>query len=581
MARREDHSNGVVLIEEPQKKARQARGANGTPQGWSSDLGPDAAAIALGLEAGLRARAPGVHASTPMVRELAVRLCRTLGLGDRDERLVSVCARVRDVGMLALPDSVVLATGPLEPADWELVNRHPVLGSELLRSTAGLEAAAPVVRSHHERWDGEGYPDGLKGKSIPLLSRVIAACDAFVAMASDRPHRRGVGTDVALDQLVAERGRQLDPEVVDALVAVITETAKPVKPVPRSIPDAAEDGGSTPSARHDLPASLARFDVLPAFGPALDRLLAATDGPREGSRGDVVAAIESDTGLTVAVLRAAQGLARRRPITNVSDSVAALGLEQIREATAGLPRAAFPWQSALEAVMHQLRVHAQSVSRAAQRIAHELEFRDADDLMAVALLHDVGKLVLGPGGFGSAASTNAASATPEKRVQAERQTTGLDHASVGGLLLGRWGLPRRLSAAVAAHHSSAGPDELATLVRLADMVAHQAHGDPVDRKLMLSLASSCGLSVAALRDVLFDLPHLGGSQRRRADPSPLSARETTILRRLGEGKLYKEIAVELELSTSTVRTHLHNIYLKLEVADRAQAVLRATEMGWI
>jgi HD-GYP domain-containing protein (c-di-GMP phosphodiesterase class II)/DNA-binding CsgD family transcriptional regulator len=559
---------------------RTGRRTNGAGQAWSSDRS-DAASIALGLEAGLRVRAPGVHASTPMVRELAVRLCRSLGLGERDQSLVEVCARVRDVGMLALPDSVVLATRTLEPADWELVNRHPVLGAELLQSTAGLEAAAPVVRAHHERWDGDGYPDGLKGESIPLLSRVIAACDAFVAMASDRPHRRGVGTEVALDQLVAERGRQLDPEVVDALVAVITGVGGAAKPAGRPSPEAGGWTGATSAGpRRDLAASLARFDVLPAFGPALDRLLAATDNPREGSRGDVVAAIESDTGLTVAVLRAAQNGSRRRPITNVSDAVATLGIEQIRQATAALPRAAFPWQSALEALMHQLRVHAQAVSRAAQRIAQELEFRYADDLVAVALLHDVGKLVLGPGGLGSA-GTPGAPGTPEKRVQAERQGSGLDHASVGGLLLARWGLPRRLSTAVAAHHSSTGRDQLATLVRLADMVAHQAHGDPVDRKLMLNLASSCGLSVTALRDALFDLPHMGGSQRRRADPSPLSTRETTILRRLAEGKLYKEIAGELDLSTSTVRTHLHNIYLKLEVADRAQAVLRATEMGWI
>lgn len=519
-----------------------------------------------------------------MVRELAVRLCRSLGLGEREQRLVEVCARVRDVGMLALPDSVVLATGALEPADWELVNRHPALGAELLQSTTGLEAAAPVVRAHHERWDGEGYPDGLKEQAIPLLSRVIAACDAFVAMASDRPHRRGAGTEVALDHLVAERGRQFDPEVVDALAAVIAGTGKATKePVrsTRAAGGAPTEGAEATDSRRDLAANLGRFDVLPAFGPALDRLLAATDGRREGSRGDVVAAIESDTGLTVAVLRAAQDGNRRRPITNVSDAVASLGVDQVRQATAALPRAAFPWQSSLEAMMHHLRVHAQAVSRAAQRIAHELEFRDSDDLVAVALLHDVGKLVLGAGGPRGSEISAGALATPEKRVQAERQGTGLDHASVGGLLLGRWGLPRRLSGAVAAHHASAGPNDLATLVRLADMVAHQAHGDPVDRKLMLSLAGSCGLSVSALRDTLFDLPHLGGSQRRRADPSPLSTRETTILRRLAEGKLYKEIAVELDLSTSTVRTHLHNIYLKLEVADRAQAVLRATEMGWI
>jgi DNA-binding NarL/FixJ family response regulator len=91
----------------------------------------------------------------------------------------------------------------------------------------------------------------------------------------------------------------------------------------------------------------------------------------------------------------------------------------------------------------------------------------------------------------------------------------------------------------------------------------------------------CGLSANSLREILFDLPHSGGSQRRRAEPSPLSARQTAIVRMLAEGKVYKVIALELGLSTSTVRTHLHNVYSKLGVDDRAQAVLRSTEMGWI
>jgi len=91
----------------------------------------------------------------------------------------------------------------------------------------------------------------------------------------------------------------------------------------------------------------------------------------------------------------------------------------------------------------------------------------------------------------------------------------------------------------------------------------------------------CGLSVEALRDVLFDLPHSGASQLRRADPSPLSTRESQVLHVLAQGKVYKVIGHELGLSTSTVRSHLHNTYEKLGVTDRAQAVLRATEMGWI
>ena len=538
-------------------------------------------AIAIGLEAGLKARAPGVHDSTPMVRELSVRACSRLGL-DRDQQsLVDLCSRVRDVGMLALPDSVVLATGKLAPADWELVNRHPILGAELLASLDGFERAVPVVRSHHERWDGDGYPDGLRAEAIPLLSRIISGADAFVAMASDRPHRRGLGPDAALAHLVQEKGRQFDPRVIDALVSVISgapgdQAARPEMPLARRRIAAQSEA----IGQQGLAASLARCAVLPAFAPALERLLlACDDASSEQATDDALAAVESDIGLTVAVLRAAQGASRRSP-TNVSEALRALEREQVREAVAALPRAAFPWRSPLEALMHQLRVHAQSVSRAAQRIAREVEFRDTDDLVTVVLLHDVGKLVLAQEHDGL---QNAWSAplTPERRVQAERQLAGIDHASLGGLLIDRWGLPRKFSKAVSTHHTADGQDELATLVRLADMVAHQAHGDPVDRKLMLKLAVSCGLSVTALRDALFDLPHATGSQRRRALPSPLSDRETMVLRRLAQGKLYKEIANDLGVSTSTVRTHLHNAYSKLEVVDRAQAVLRATEMAWI
>src|ERR1700728_821372 len=120
----------------------------------------DAAAwVAAGLEAALRARAPGVHASTPMVRQLAVKVSRELALDAQSKRLLDLSVRVRDVGMVALPDTVVLATAPLSPAGWELMNQHPVLGAQLLDELLVLASAAEIVRHHHERWDGGGYPD--------------------------------------------------------------------------------------------------------------------------------------------------------------------------------------------------------------------------------------------------------------------------------------------------------------------------------------------------------------------------------------------------------------------------------------
>jgi putative nucleotidyltransferase with HDIG domain len=543
------------------------------------EQGP-AAWVGAALEISLRARVPGAHASTPMVRRLAVKVGRGLRLDTQTLALLDLSVRVRDIGMVALPDSVVLAHGPLSPDDWQLVNRHPVIGAQLLEELDVAAAAAHVVRAHHERWDGGGYPDGQSEEAIPVLSRVIAACDAFVAMASDRPHRRGIGAEAALEQVCQESGSQFDPRIVNALVAALT---KPPSPSTTGAGTAAPARGrpqvSKPrGGRRDLTTAIADFDPLPALAPACDRILAAIAAERT-TGGELVSAIEADIGLTVAILRRAQNAAARRPIVNVADAVAALTAAEMQETVGALPRAAFPWRtSEAEVQLHQCRVHAQAVARTADRIVQEVGGSVRDDVLAVALLHDVGKLMVERVGRDP---LDARKTTPEERVRRERHDLGMDHASLGGLVLRKWGLPNRLADAVTAHHTSEAEHEVATYVRLADMIVHHAQTDRVDLNMLMRLAEVCGLSGDTLRDVLFDLPHAGGSQRRRAEPSPLSERETAVLRILAQGKVYKVIASELTLSTSTVRTHLHNVYAKLGVEDRAQAVLRATEMGWL
>ncbi len=536
------------------------------------------------LEAALRARAPHLQASTQMLRPLAVKVSRAMGLDSQAHALLDIAVGVRDIGMLALPDSLVLATVPLSPADWELVNRHPVIGEQLLEELFVVAAAAGIVRAHHERWDGGGYPDGVSGDAIPLISRVIATCDAFVAIATDRPHRRGIGAEAALEHVCLQSGTQFDPRTVEALVSALAGDGERRHPTnaPAGSGSVAKPGSPVRKTRDrgDLTRAIEEFDVIPAFAPAHERVLTATTAG-EISGGDLVGAIESDTGLTVAVLRRAQDVAGRRRIANVADAVAALGPDEIRIAIKGLPQTEFPWRtSELEVLMHGSRVHAQAVARAADRITQEAEPGQRDDVRVAALLHDVGKLVLGRA-FPEYTSTTERTSSPETRIRAEHRAWGMDHATVGALLLRRWRLPEGLVRTVAAHHSSAAVGEMATYVRLADMVAHHAQGDAVDRGEMLRLAHLCELSASSLRTVLFDLPHSGGSQRRRAEPSPLSRRQTAVLRILAQGKVYQAIALELGVATSTVRSHLHNIYEKLGVDDRAQAVLRATEMGWI
>jgi DNA-binding NarL/FixJ family response regulator len=131
------------------------------------------------------------------------------------------------------------------------------------------------------------------------------------------------------------------------------------------------------------------------------------------------------------------------------------------------------------------------------------------------------------------------------------------------------------------HHSEECEGE-AALVRLADMLAHYVVGGAVSPSELLSVARIVGIKPAQLRTVMYDLPLPStGSRPRQIDPCPMSTREVDVLRRLAKGMVYKQIANELGLSTSTVRTHLHNVYGKLGAMDRAQAVLIATERGWI
>jgi putative nucleotidyltransferase with HDIG domain len=157
----------------------------------------------------------GQHSSA--VGELARRVGRRLGMRDGELWLLVQAARLHDVGKLGVPDSVLNKPGPLDDEEWETVREHAELGADILARVRGLEPVARFVRSHHERWDGRGYPDGLTAGEIPLASRIVAACDAFHAMTTDRPYRAALSLDQALDELEACSGTQFDPGVVAAI----------------------------------------------------------------------------------------------------------------------------------------------------------------------------------------------------------------------------------------------------------------------------------------------------------------------------------------------------------------------------
>jgi HD-GYP domain-containing protein (c-di-GMP phosphodiesterase class II) len=127
---------------------------------------------------------------------------------------------LHDVGKLGVPDAILFKAGTLDDAEFALIARHPVIGSEILRDVDFLGEGKLVVRHHHERWDGNGYPDRLSGDAIPLAARVFAVADALDALTSDRPYRRGTRFARARDEIRAHAGTQFDPGVVEVLETI-------------------------------------------------------------------------------------------------------------------------------------------------------------------------------------------------------------------------------------------------------------------------------------------------------------------------------------------------------------------------
>ena len=158
------------------------------------------------------------------VVDLSVLMADRMGLGEHERRLVELAAQLHDVGKLAIPREIVEKPGPLTKEEWAVMRTHPVRGQVLLEKAGGvLREVGVIVRASHERWDGHGYPDGLSGPSIPLAARMVACCDAFNAMTSERPYEPPLSHEAALRELVDNAGGQFDPHVVQALIAVKRE----------------------------------------------------------------------------------------------------------------------------------------------------------------------------------------------------------------------------------------------------------------------------------------------------------------------------------------------------------------------
>ena len=331
---------------------------------------------------------------------------------------------------------------------------------------------------------------------------------------------------------------------------------------------------------HRLSAAFDAASAVPALAEARRRVLGLCD--REAtSANDLAEAVEADAALAITLMRAANnGHGPPGRTGGVAQAIEALDLGSVRDLMSQVETYDILEQPGVRADRYErFRRHAAAVRIASERAAELVRLPQRDELAVAALLHDVGRLVMAEL-YGDIHLGDGRGEAPDERARRERRELGIDHALVGAVLVRRWSLPPAIAAAVERHHA---PDATghAAAIRLGDLIVHHAAGDPVPAATMHRAAAALELDEAALDGLIFEFPHVGQQRRRSTEPCPLSGREVDALRGLAEGKVYKQIAQELSLSVSTVRTHLHNVYRKIGAVDRAQAVLIARDRGWL
>lgn len=177
--------------------------------------------IVDGLAAALDAKNAWTNGHSERVAEYAIELAKNLGLSHREQVRIHIGGHLHDIGKIGIPDSILNKSGKLTNEEFAIIRRHAEIGSEILGRIKIFAPILDIVRNHHERFDGQGYPDAISGNDISIGARIVAVADAFDAMTTVRPYRVALSAEAALTEVKRCRGSQFDPEIVDLLEALL------------------------------------------------------------------------------------------------------------------------------------------------------------------------------------------------------------------------------------------------------------------------------------------------------------------------------------------------------------------------
>ncbi len=220
------------------------------------------------LGSAIDTRDVGTHSHSRRVRGYTVVIARAHGVPEHDLRDLEHGVFLHDIGKIGIPDAILLKAGPLTPEEWTVMRRHPEMGRQLIEKIPFLQGAIPIVYHHHERWDGTGYPLGLRGEAIPLGARIFAVADAFDAMTFDRPYSKAVSFQTARQEIRRCAGTHFDPAVVATFLTIPVHVLTEIQRASAEQPDVSD-------------AAEAALLAIPSLARALE--LVADEGPLSAS----------------------------------------------------------------------------------------------------------------------------------------------------------------------------------------------------------------------------------------------------------------------------------------------------------
>uniref|UniRef100_A0A7C6EIL6 HD domain-containing protein n=1 Tax=candidate division WOR-3 bacterium TaxID=2052148 RepID=A0A7C6EIL6_UNCW3 len=182
--------------------------------------------IVFALVQAIETRDPSTKGHSLQVANIAVELTKIFGHSERELELVRYAGLLHDVGKIAVPEAILNKPSSLNEEEWKVMRKHPVISAEIVKPIKDLGEIEKWIFYHHERWDGTGYPEGLKGREIPFFSRILAICDTYSAMVSDRPYRKGLTDESAREEIKNYSGKQFDPEIVEMFLTLSKEFLK-------------------------------------------------------------------------------------------------------------------------------------------------------------------------------------------------------------------------------------------------------------------------------------------------------------------------------------------------------------------